>query len=106
MKTSTFNSAFYYKYQTEREFYVEDVNMKVQFYNGTLEVTDLTNAQKVGKACESYSVKWMEYDNSRGVDIVRMFNFNLRTLFNFLKAMPFNTNRWGGYEGVKFQMFE
>ena len=71
MKKGEIDMKIYESYKdipfAERHFYCQDLNVKVDVYYGGIQITDLTNAMKVGKECNVYTLvadrnKYQTYD--------------------------------------------
>lgn len=107
MIVQTFNRSILYDHQTERQFYIRDVNLKLHIYSGQLNVMDLNNALKTGKDCISYSINWRDCNNSIiAWNILDIFKYNVKSLFTFLEGFTFDLNKWRGLNEIHFQILE
>ena len=95
MNLKTFNRDTWHENQTEREFFVEDLKLKVHFYNGSLNIMDITNALKTGKICERYSFNWQAYDSIKGIRLMEAFNWDVKKLFDFAQSLRWERGRYG-----------
>ncbi len=95
METKNFNREFWYENQTEREFYVEDLKLKINLYNGSLTLVDITNALKTGLTCERYSLNWLGNDSIIGIRLMESFIWDLRKLFKFVQSLDWKPSKYG-----------
>ena len=107
MIVQTFNELILREHQTEREFYIKDINIKLHIYNGSISLLDLSNALKTGKDCISYSINWIDCNNTLiSWNILKVFKYNVKNLFDFLESFTFDLNKWGSPKQIYFQMLE
>jgi len=102
MKTKEFKESVIRDSLGEREFFVEKPHSKVHFYNGSLVITDLINAMKIGKYCESFSICYKGNDPWIGYNIMHHFAYNIWKLLELLKSLPWEKNRWSGWNEIEY----
>lgn len=100
METREFNHLTVDGSRGERNFYVETPHVHIHLYNGSLSLTDLTNALKIGEICESYSMHYHGSSPLPGYHILRSVNYDLQVLMEIMKAIPWEKDRWGGWENI------
>lgn len=105
MNIETFNRDNWYSNQTEREYFIKDINMKVHLYNGQLMIMDLENALKIGKQVLSYSLNYNGHDTIRGIELLELFQWDIKSMFVFIDSLDHPVNKWGGYTGLDYDKF-
>lgn len=105
MNAKTFNRDLWFENQTDREFYVEDIKLKIHFYNGSLTLMDITNALKTGLTCERYSINWNTNEHLEGIKILDSFAWDTRKLFDFVKSLPWQPANYG-IEPIFYSWFD
>jgi len=104
MKAKKFTEAVALENQGEHEFFIEESRAKVQIYRGSVCITDLTNAMKVGKRCESFSFHMRREGHWHPYNLLGSFGFSLEKMFEFARALPWEKVREGWWKEAEVEM--
>jgi hypothetical protein len=65
------------------EYFVQDLNIKLNVYADTISITDLTNALRVGKTCKRVSINHIAYDDYEAVPkFTKVYLTAIQSLFD------------------------
>jgi hypothetical protein len=79
------------------EYYVQDLNIKLNIYRDTMSITDLTNALRVGKTCKRVSIDSIANGDFVAVhEFVELYLLSIQSLF-----ADFNDDDFIEVRGVK-----
>ena len=88
-------------HNTHASQYLEDDNLYVHFYHGSVKIIDLVNALKRGADCDEFTVQG-DFNNDSASKFFHEFQYDIKRLMSFLRALKFNKSRYGGNEGVNY----
>lgn len=82
------------------EVYIEDLELRVQVYRGSVVIREIQEALKVGGVCTDYKIAWRDYQDGQ----VAIANYilhegikDLPELLERLKGIDFKRDQWGGF---------
>lgn len=85
--------------------FIENDQLKVHMYNGTMIITDISNALKTGKDCVKYSIKNEVWGDNEGLyRFIHEYGYDFKQIFEDLENVSFVAyEKWDGYEEKDFK---
>ena len=81
--------------------YLKDDDLYVHFYHGSVKIIDLTNALKRGVNCDEFTIQG-DFNNDSASKFFYEFQYDIKRLMSFLRALKFNKGHYGGYDGIEY----
>lgn len=85
-------------------YYTKDTNLRVRRYQGSFQITEISDALRTGKICVNYSLSYSPaYD--RDADVISEFLFeykyDIKKLYDYLDSLEWTAGKWGGYDQIR-----
>lgn len=85
------------------QVYIEELNVNVKRYQGSIEIIELDSALRTGKVCVSHKISWRSGNQSSTPFLNWILNKGMNSVSDILeycKSQEVSLNQWGGYKDV------
>ena len=86
------------------DYYIKDTILKVRRYQGSLQITDVSDALRTGKICVNYSLSYSPcYDKDSDIisDFLFEYKYDIKKVYDYLDSLEWMAGKWGGYDQIR-----